>query len=100
MMPTATTAFGLALVAAFLLGLRHGADYDHIAAITDLGSSERRPAGAMRLGLLYALGHAVTVFVLGMAVIRHRASETCFSVAHFPVALGDAKPGQSTGQGA
>jgi cytochrome c biogenesis protein CcdA len=73
-MPTASTAFGLALVAAFLLGLRHGSDYDHIAAITDLGSAEREPGRAMRLGLLYALGHAATVLVLGLAAILFRVS--------------------------
>jgi high-affinity nickel-transport protein len=69
-----STGFGLALVAALLLGLRHGSDYDHIAAITDLGSAERQPWRAMRLGLLYAVGHAITVLLLGVLVILFRVS--------------------------
>ena len=52
-----------------LLGFRHGFDYDHIAAITDIAGVQRRAADAMRLGLLYALGHAMTVAILGGLVI-------------------------------
>lgn len=57
------------LFTAFGLGLRHGFDWDHIAAISDLtGSSNDRRRGFM-LSLWYALGHAVVVFALGLAVI-------------------------------
>jgi high-affinity nickel permease len=52
-----------------LLGFRHGFDYDHIAAITDIAGVQRKASDAMRLGLMYALGHAATVAVLGGAVI-------------------------------
>ena len=65
---------GLALLAAFLLGLRHGSDYDHIAAIGDLATAEQQPRRAMKLGLLYALGHALTVLALGVAVISFRVA--------------------------
>ncbi|MEO8725648.1 MAG: hypothetical protein ABI383_05950 [Acidobacteriaceae bacterium] len=58
-----------ALLSAALLGFRHGFDYDHIAAITDITSVQSEPRAAMRLGLLYALGHATTVAVLGTVVI-------------------------------
>ena len=60
--------FGL-LVAAFWFGFRHGIDWDHIAAITDITSSqdERRPA--MIFGTLYAVGHALVVLVLGVLAI-------------------------------
>jgi high-affinity nickel-transport protein len=67
--PTAPLALNLALLSAALLGFRHGFDYDHIAAITDIASVQRGPRQAMRMGLLYALGHAATVAVLGIAVI-------------------------------
>ena len=60
---------GLALVSCALLGFRHGFDYDHIAAITDITGVQTRASEAMRLGLMYALGHAATVAVLGSAVI-------------------------------
>ena len=59
----------LALVSAAVLGCRHGFDYDHIAAISDITSVQTDRGRGMRLGLLYALGHAATVAVLGSAVI-------------------------------
>jgi hypothetical protein len=59
----------LALVSCLLLGFRHGFDYDHLAAITDITSVQRGLREGMRLGLLYALGHALTVALLGVAVI-------------------------------
>jgi high-affinity nickel permease len=59
----------LALLSCALLGLRHGFDYDHLAAISDITSVQRTWREGMRLGLLYALGHALTIAILGTAVI-------------------------------
>ncbi len=64
----------LALLSAGVLGLRHGFDYDHIAAISDITSVQSSTRRAMRLGLLYALGHAATVAALGSAVIFFQLS--------------------------
>ena len=70
-----TSSLTLALCSCALLGFRHGFDYDHIAAIADITSaqvgagSRRSTAKAMFLGLMYALGHAVTVAALGCVVI-------------------------------
>lgn len=64
-----TTPLGLALLSCLLLGFRHGFDYDHLAAITDITSVQRGWRQGMGLGFLYALGHALTVSVLGAAVI-------------------------------
>jgi high-affinity nickel-transport protein len=64
----------LALLSAAVLGLRHGFDYDHIAAITDITSVEPSRARGMRMGLLYVLGHAATVALLGGAVIFFQRS--------------------------
>jgi high-affinity nickel-transport protein len=64
-----SSALELALLSCALLGLRHGFDYDHLAAISDITSVQRTWKEGMRLGLLYALGHALTVAVLGTAVI-------------------------------
>jgi high-affinity nickel-transport protein len=63
------SALELALLSCALLGLRHGFDYDHLAAITDITSMQRTWSEGMKLGLLYALGHAFTVALLGGAVI-------------------------------
>ncbi|MGH9597494.1 MAG: hypothetical protein ACRD3K_11920 [Edaphobacter sp.] len=62
-------ALYLALFTASLLGFRHGFDYDHIAAITDVVSVQHSKRTAMRLGMTYALGHALTVALLGSIVI-------------------------------
>jgi len=64
----------LALLSAGVLGFRHGLDYDHIAAITDISSVQARARDAMRFGLLYVSGHATTVAVLGAAAIAFRLS--------------------------
>ena len=62
----------LALVSAAMLGFRHGLDYDHIAAITDITSVQTRARDAMRYGLLYVAGHATMVAVLGTAAVWFR----------------------------
>jgi hypothetical protein len=64
----------LALASAALLGFRHGLDYDHIAAITDITSVQSRMRDAMRYGLLYVAGHATTIAVLGTAAVAFRIS--------------------------
>ena len=64
-----STPLELALFSCLMLGLRHGFDYDHLAAITDITSVQRGWREGMGLGLLYALGHAFTVAVLGAAVV-------------------------------
>lgn len=71
----ALVGFGLA---AYLLGLRHGFDADHISAVDDttryLLQQGRRPLG---LGFFFSLGHSTVVFALSTclivsaAVVRH-----------------------------
>jgi High-affinity nickel-transport protein len=57
------------LVAAFWLGVRHGIDWDHIAAITDITGTVEERRQAILYGTLYALGHAVVVLGLGVVAI-------------------------------
>jgi high-affinity nickel permease len=64
----------LALLSVAVLGFRHGLDYDHIAAITDITSVQGRPRDAMKFGLLYVAGHAATIAVLGAAVIAFQVA--------------------------
>jgi high-affinity nickel-transport protein len=73
-MTVATNSLQLALLSAAILGFRHGFDYDHIAAITDIAGVQTNRWQGMRLGLLYALGHAAMVAVLGSAVIVFQLS--------------------------
>jgi hypothetical protein len=60
--------FGL-LVTAFWFGFRHGIDWDHIAAITDITSSQDDRRQAILFGTLYAMGHALVVFTIGVLAI-------------------------------
>jgi hypothetical protein len=64
-----SASLDVVLFSCALLGFRHGFDYDHIAAITDIAGVQPRVSSTMRLGLMYALGHAATVAVLGGIVI-------------------------------
>jgi len=65
----------LGLIAtAFALGLRHGVDFDHIAAIADLNSASENRRRGFVLSLWYALGHAVVVLALGVALIAFEAT--------------------------
>ena len=64
----------LTLVSCVVLGFRHGFDYDHIAAITDITSVQQKASTAMRLGLLYALGHATMIALLGGIVVLFQLS--------------------------
>ena len=66
---SAPLLLNIALVSAGVLGFRHGLDYDHVAAISDIAAVQRGAVHAMKMGLMYAIGHAVTVAVLGSAVI-------------------------------
>jgi hypothetical protein len=66
----AGVAFGLGLiVSAFLFGFRHGIDWDHIAAITDITTSQDDRRDAIVFGTIYALGHALVVFAIGTGAI-------------------------------
>ena len=59
-----------ALGSCLVLGLRHGFDYDHLAAISDITAVQRNWRSGLRLGMTYALGHAFTVAALGIAVLQ------------------------------
>jgi high-affinity nickel-transport protein len=66
----ARTGFGLALLlSAFAFGFRHGIDWDHIAAITDITSSQRSVRTGLKFATLYAAGHGVVVFLIGIVAI-------------------------------
>ena len=61
---------GIALLGTGLgLGLRHGIDWDHIAAISDVAGSQKNRRRSMWMGTLYALGHAAVVVTLGLVAI-------------------------------
>jgi High-affinity nickel-transport protein len=72
-----TDGAGLLVVAlvAVLLGVRHAADPDHVAAVTAVVASGRDRAGcaAARLGAFWGLGHAVTLYAFGLPIVCFEA---------------------------
>ena len=60
-------ALGLAALV-FLLGLRHGLDPDHLAAIDGLTRAGTREGARRWCGLFFALGHGVVITLVGLAV--------------------------------
>jgi high-affinity nickel-transport protein len=56
---------GLALV----LGLRHAADPDHVVAVAAITARTKRVQPAMWLGVVWGLGHTLTLFLVGAAII-------------------------------
>jgi ABC-type nickel/cobalt efflux system permease component RcnA len=67
-MPTDVAPFGIALLG-LILGMRHATDADHVIAVTAIVSGERRVSAAARIGIAWGLGHSVTVFLVGGAII-------------------------------
>jgi len=69
-----TTLLAVA-AAAILLGLRHAADPDHLAAVTALiaGAHEGAARRAGRLGLAWGLGHATTLLAFGLPIVLYGA---------------------------
>jgi high-affinity nickel-transport protein len=59
-----------ALGSCLLLGLRHGFDYDHLAAISDITAVQRNWWSGLRLGITYALGHACMIALMGVTVLE------------------------------
>jgi high-affinity nickel permease len=62
-------------VVAIVLGLRHAADPDHLAAVTTLIASgrERTKSAAARLGLTWGFGHATSLFAFGLPIVLFKA---------------------------
>jgi len=61
----------VAFLVALLLGLRHATDPDHLTAVSSMILAERDGGrrGAMRLGLAWGAGHALTLLVLGLPFV-------------------------------
>jgi high-affinity nickel-transport protein len=61
---------GLAILAiGFFLGMRHATDPDHVIAVSTIVSRERSIAKAAFIGILWGVGHTLTILVVGAAII-------------------------------
>jgi high-affinity nickel permease len=65
----------VALGVAFLLGLRHASDPDHLVAVTSLVAAEGGDTRkAARLGAWWGVGHATALVVIGVPLIAFKTS--------------------------
>ena len=69
------TTMMIVVLVAVVLGLRHASDPDHLAAVTTLIASgkDRATWAAAKLGLAGGLGHATSLFVVGLPVVLYSA---------------------------
>ena len=68
MIPANAAPLAIALLG-LLLGMRHATDPDHVIAVTTILSRERRLSVAARIGVVWGLGHTITVLIVGAAII-------------------------------
>ncbi len=78
---------GLAILAiGFFLGMRHATDPDHVIAVSAIVSRERSIAKAAFIGVLWGLGHTLTILAVGTAIILFGlAIPTRVGLAHYGV---------------
>lgn len=53
----------------FFLGMRHATDADHVVAVTTIVNRERSIRTAALIGILWGLGHTITIFLVGSLII-------------------------------
>jgi high-affinity nickel-transport protein len=53
----------------FLLGMRHATDPDHVIAVTTIVTRQQSVRHAGLIGVLWGLGHTITIFVVGAGII-------------------------------
>ena len=57
------------LLLGFFLGMRHATDPDHVIAVTTIVSRQRSVRAAASTGVLWGLGHTLTILAVGGAII-------------------------------
>ena len=53
----------------FVLGMRHATDPDHVIAVTTIVSRQRSILRAGLIGILWGIGHTLTILFVGAAII-------------------------------
>ncbi len=57
------------LALGFVLGMRHATDPDHVIAVTTIVSRQRSVRHAALIGVLWGVGHTITILAVGSAII-------------------------------
>ncbi|HXV17350.1 MAG TPA: hypothetical protein VD758_11255 [Gemmatimonadaceae bacterium] len=66
----------MAFVVSLLLGMRHATDADHVVAVTTIVNRERTAWQSSRIGVMWGLGHTLTIFIVGGAIILFKLAFT------------------------
>lgn len=66
---SAMVSFLSIIALGFFLGMRHATDADHVVAVTTIVSRERTVRSAALIGILWGLGHTLTIFLVGSLII-------------------------------
>jgi high-affinity nickel permease len=53
----------------FFLGMRHATDPDHVVAVTTIVSRQNKIGRAALTGIVWGVGHTITIFAVGAAII-------------------------------
>jgi nickel/cobalt exporter len=61
--------FVTVILLGLFLGMRHSTDADHVVAVSTIVSRQRSVRSSATIGLLWGLGHTVTIFLVGSAII-------------------------------
>lgn len=57
------------LALGFFLGMRHATDPDHVIAVSTIVTRQRNIAKSALIGAFWGVGHTVTIFLVGTAII-------------------------------
>jgi len=67
--PDSMVSFAGILILGFFLGMRHATDPDHVIAVMTIVTRQRGVAKAGVIGALWGMGHTLTIFLVGAAII-------------------------------
>lgn len=62
------------LILGFVLGMRHATDPDHVIAVMTIVTRQRGIAKAGVIGALWGMGHTLTIFLVGAAIILFKVA--------------------------
>jgi high-affinity nickel-transport protein len=61
--------FATVILLGLFLGMRHSTDPDHVVAVSTIVSRQGSIRSSATIGLLWGLGHTLTIFLVGSAII-------------------------------
>jgi len=61
--------FATVILLGLFLGMRHSTDPDHVVAVSTIVNRQKSIRSSATIGLLWGLGHTLTIFLVGTAII-------------------------------